>query len=571
MIGGINMNITVKLRVYVTFGIILLLMAVVGTYSLYSMNNVNNIVLDITKVQVPGLDCAQRISTQELNYRVLQYQHVVAASTQAKLAVEEEMKDPLSKMDELLRVYEGQVTPANKPVLDRYKAAWYKFLEVDKRILAYSREGKSAEAMNLVNGEAEQIHKNIKEITVLLVDANSDTMKASNIQAQETFSSAQTMMGGMGIVVFLFCIASAFYISSIIVKAIKEVLRVSEKVAAGDLNQRVNISTNDEFGQLAQSYNHTLEELKKLISRIKDTSDQVAASSEELTASAEQSTEVVGQVAQSITEVAATSSRQLEAVESATSIVQGMSANMEEISSTAIVSARQAEKAAETAKLGGNAVEKAVKQMDSIGKTVNSSAMVVSKLGSKSKEIGQIVDTISGIAGQTNLLALNAAIEAARAGEQGKGFAVVAEEVRKLAEQSGVAAEKISKMIYEIQTETDKAVTAMDDGTKEVEIGVEVVNETGRSFAEIVGMVEEVSSEVKKIADTIHEMALQTQKIVISVQDLESASKEVAAESEAVSAATEEQAASMSEISTSSKGLANLAHQLQLAASKFKI
>ena len=85
--------------------------------------------------------------------------------------------------------------------------------------------------------------------------------------------------------------------------------------------------------------------------------------------------------------------------------------------------------------------------------TVSRSAQVVTKLGENSKEIGQIVETISGIAGQTNLLALNAAIEAARAGEQGKGFAVVAEEVRKLAEQSKAAAERIANLIEGIQKE----------------------------------------------------------------------------------------------------------------------
>lgn len=113
------MNVTVKLRVYITFGIILLLMAVVGTYSLYSMNNVNNIVLDITRVQVPGMDAAQRISTQELNYRVLQYQHVIAKSAKEKADIEEEMKDPLGKMDELLRVYGEQVTQENKQPFDQ--------------------------------------------------------------------------------------------------------------------------------------------------------------------------------------------------------------------------------------------------------------------------------------------------------------------------------------------------------------------------------------------------------------------------------------------------------------------
>ena len=85
-------------------------------------------------------------------------------------------------------------------------------------------------------------------------------------------------------------------------------------------------------------------------------------------------------------------------------------------------------------------------------------------LGDRSQEVGQIVDTISGIAGQTNLLALNAAIEAARAGEQGRGFAVVAEEVRKLAEQSQEAAKHIADLISHIQADTEDAVQAMQEG-----------------------------------------------------------------------------------------------------------
>jgi len=116
---------------------------------------------------------------------------------------------------------------------------------------------------------------------------------------------------------------------------------------------------------------------------------------------------------------------------------------------------------------GGQTIELAIAQMGKIETTVNSSAQVVSKLGERSKEIGQIVATISGIAGQTNLLALNAAIEAARAGEQARGFTVVAEEVRKLAEQSQEATKKIAVLIGEIQGDTDNAVVAMNNGTRE--------------------------------------------------------------------------------------------------------
>jgi methyl-accepting chemotaxis protein len=195
----------------------------------------------------------------------------------------------------------------------------------------------------------------------------------------------------------------------------------------------------------------------------------------------------------------------------------------------------------------------------------------VTTLGERSKEIGQIVDTISGIAGQTNLLALNAAIEAARAGEQGRGFAVVAEEVRKLAEQSQDAAKQIAVLISEIQSDTDRAVVAMEDGTREVMLGAEVVNDSGKAFQEIADMVTNVSSQIREISVSIEQMAVGSQQIVESVKEMDELSKKSSGEAQTVSAATEEQSASMEEIASSSQALAHLAMNLREAVSKFQI
>ena len=183
--------------------------------------------------------------------------------------------------------------------------------------------------------------------------------------------------------------------------------------------------------------------------------------------------------------------------------------------------------------------------MGQIEQTVTRSSSVVAKLGERSKEIGQIVDTISGIAGQTNLLALNAAIEAARAGEQGRGFAVVAEEVRKLAEQSQGAAKQIAGLIGEIRNDTDSAVVAMNEGTKEVRIGTEVVNNAGQSFRDIYTSVSDVTGQVREISAAIEQMAAGSQQIVSSVKEIDVISKDTSAQAQTVSAATEEQSASM--------------------------
>ena len=359
-------------------------------------------------------------------------------------------------------------------------------------------------------------------------------------------------------------------------RGIAKPIRILEKavntVAAGDLSETsMGIRSNDEIGRLARSFKQMVGNVRALVTQISGNAEHLAASSQELTASAEQSSQATNQVAISIQEVAGGASEQMSAANEAAAVVTEMSAGIQQIAANASSVAEQSETAADKAVKGGAAVDKAVSQMSQIEHTVNTSAQVVAKLGERSKEIGQIVDAISGIAGQTNLLALNAAIEAARAGEQGRGFAVVAEEVRKLAEQSEEAAKKIAGLIGEIQVDTDKAVQAMQQGTQEVKTGAEVVNAAGVSFREIADLVTEVSDQVRQISKAIHEMAAGSQKIVESVNKIDGLSKKSAGEAQSVSAATEEQLASMEEIATSSRALATLAQELQTAVGKFTV
>lgn len=347
-----------------------------------------------------------------------------------------------------------------------------------------------------------------------------------------------------------------------------------KRFADGDFSIDVReseLKRHDEFGQMAIAFQALNKKMRALLRNISDSAEGVAASSEELTASASQSAEVSDQVAKSIADVAVGSGNQLTAINAATNIIEQLSASIEEVSANASVSADKAMEATNTAKQGSLAVEDAVKQMELIEDVVTDSARIVAKLGERSQEIGQIIDTISSIAGQTNLLALNAAIEAARAGEQGRGFAVVAEEVRKLAEQSQEAAKKISALINVIQRDTEEAVVTMESGTKEVKAGTEVVIHSGRSFSDIASLVDVVSAQSQHIAGTIQEMAKNSQQIVESIRSLDQMSKNVVSEAETVSAATEQQSASIQEISHASQGMAKTAQELQGAIRSFKL
>lgn len=346
---------------------------------------------------------------------------------------------------------------------------------------------------------------------------------------------------------------------------------LATRVAQGDLTQKAEITSKDEIGLLAQGFNVMLSNLKELIGQVQENAERVAAASDELNATAEQSAQAANQVAVSIAEVAIGGEKQSQVVLDTTTVVDHMSAGIRQAAINIQAVFEQSEQAAKTATEGGKSVVYAVKQMQELEETVGNSAQVVTQLGEQSKEIGQIVDTISDIARQTNLLALNAAIEAARAGEQGRGFAVVAEEVRKLAEQSQGATEQIAHLISEIQRKTDQAVLAMDEGTRGVKTGTESVNQAGQAFYEIVGLVTRLADQVGEISQAIQQLDGGSQHIVLAVKEIDQLTHAAVGEAQTVSAATEEQSASMEEIASSSENLANMAHELQVAIRKFRI
>jgi methyl-accepting chemotaxis protein len=395
------------------------------------------------------------------------------------------------------------------------------------------------------------------------------------VDDKDVYSEISALRYQFSLIAFLgilISVAASWVLASKITGSVLALTGQAQSLASGDLTiHHIPTKSSDEIGQLSLAFSTMAENLHDLIKDIAQTAEQVAASSEELTANAEQSAHASDQVATSITAVAEGAQQQLQAVADTSASVKEMSTSIELVVTNASTVAATAEKTASAAGEGVKAVDSAVKQMNIIEQTVSASSKVVAKLGERSKEIGQIVDAISGIAGQTNLLALNAAIEAARAGEQGRGFAVVAEEVRKLAEQSQQAAKQIAEMIHEIQEDTDNAVIAMNNGTREVTIGGEVVNRAGQSFTQIEILVEQVSSQVHEIAGSIKKMNASSQKIVAAVQDINMITKTTSGETQSISAATEEQAASMQEIASSSHALANMAEELQKTIRKFSI
>ena len=364
----------------------------------------------------------------------------------------------------------------------------------------------------------------------------------------------------------------AFIFSGQIAGNVKKLNEVAGKIAGGELRiGKLPVTTKDELGQLARSFEVMAMNLSTLVRKVSANSEQVAASSQQLTASAQQSAEAANNVAESISHVAAGASQQVNAVNEVSAVVEEISATIENVSATAQKMSALANDTAEASASGQKSVDTAVSQMAEVGTQARQAQEAARELSASSKQIGEIVGLISNIAGQTNLLALNAAIEAARAGEQGRGFAVVAEEVRKLAEQSEAAAHQITNLINRNNQNIDHVVGSVNQAIDSIDKGISFVNTAGTGFKAIGKQIDQVTDQVQNITTSLQEVATGSHRIVTSVREVENVSKSLADEASSVSAATEEQSASMEEIASSSQSLATVAQELQTAVAVFRI
>ena len=345
-----------------------------------------------------------------------------------------------------------------------------------------------------------------------------------------------------------------------------------DALAQGDLHlSDLPVTSQDELGQLAANFNAMMKNIRDVIRQVAGTAEQLAAASEQLTAGAHQMAESATEIAGTVANVAEGTDAQLESLAGAKKNIGIVSGDIDTVTEKAERVAGNSVRTAEAAAKGESLMNEAMTKMTGIEQSVLRSAEVVEKLGESSKQIGEIVETISAIADQTNLLALNAAIEAARAGETGRGFAVVAEEVRKLAEQSREAADQIKDRIAGVQNDTSRAVAAMQSGTAEVQAGASAIHEVGTQFESIMRMVEEIKEQMADINSSMQTVTSGTEKIVQSATMVNEITEKTADHMQNISSSSQSQSASSEEIASASQSLAMLATDLQNTTNKFKL
>ncbi|PWV98612.1 methyl-accepting chemotaxis protein [Paenibacillus cellulosilyticus] len=407
----------------------------------------------------------------------------------------------------------------------------------------------------------EQLRDSNKKSATTLIDDTSERVSSSTIMNFTLLIA--------GIVVALL---SAYFITRSITVPLSRIVRQVKQVASGDLKVAPLVVKNkDEIGELAADFNQMSQSLRELMATIVDNALHVASTSEQLSASAEQTSAATEQISTRATELAEGAEQQLERVSNTTETALGVSSKIASISESFGNVANLIAQAQDKALKGNVVINSTVSQMRGVHDKVVQSSESVNQLARKSEEISEITSLIKDIAAQTNLLALNAAIEAARAGEQGKGFSVVANEVRKLAGQSEEATTKITALITEIVNSTKQVTLSMNEGVHSLTVGMNLVDEAGKSFSDIVQSVEAVSEEAESAVEEAHSVNADSEAMVASMQEIAGIANRASESTQMVASVVQQTMASMEEVSAGSTMLSGMADGLSEAVNRFKI
>lgn len=363
-----------------------------------------------------------------------------------------------------------------------------------------------------------------------------------------------------------------FQLNWIVLKPLRNISNLTKQITSDlDFTNKVEISTNDEMGELGDNINAIISTVSKTVKQVIDTANLVGQNVEKVNDTTTNVANASTEIGRAIEEIAFGANDQAKDTELVSSVSNelGELINGEQGELKGLL--EHAEGIRKLKEEGLVVLDQLIDKTDQNQSAIKEISSIVLSTNQSSENIENASEMIRKIAEQTNLLALNAAIEAARAGEHGRGFAVVAEEIRKLAEQSNKFTEEIALVIQTLKTNSNDAVFKMSDVEIMVESQKEIVNMTNMKFESISDVVDTMNSSFEKIGKFGSEMLLKKEEITTTIQNLSAVSEQTAAGTEEATASMQSQNAAIQEIAMASGQLQKLTRKMIEDVNQFNI
>ncbi|TDP80751.1 methyl-accepting chemotaxis protein [Aquabacterium commune] len=381
-------------------------------------------------------------------------------------------------------------------------------MPVAEEAIGFAVSFQPEDAVKVINDKLDSLSSQRRELLGQLSALERERVASASTELMSGSDRASQLMVGAAALGLLLAVSAALVVSRSIVQPLKSVVNLANRVAEGDLTQRIRVARRDEIGELEAAMGRMADSLQSVIGTMRSSAESIFTASTEIAAGNQDLSSRTEQQAASLQETVST--------------VAGMTETIRRNAESARQASDLAVQASSIATTGGERVSQVVGTMNDITQS--------------SRKISDIVGVIDGIAFQTNILALNAAVEAARAGEQGRGFAVVASEVRSLAQRSATAAREIKTLI--------------SANVEKVEAGSRLVDGAGATMSEIVESSQRVATIVSEITQATDEQAHGLERVNQSIGSIDHVTQQNAALVEQAAAAAsslQEQTRSLNE------------------------